>query len=144
MFNHKPETGWFSLDVRSLDQVHIDTMEAKVRNILSEVTDELGLKFEMEVVSITPPGQIEGALKSSLVQTSRKISNYLGGNPRLSNAGSANLNVSIAGGTLSIGISSERGGRRGFPDEWANILTMMRTAKNVFLTAITIGNMEEL
>ena len=144
VFNHKPETGWFSLDVRSLDQVHIDTMEAKVRNILSEVTDELGLKFEMEVVSITPPGQIEGALKSSLVQTSRKISNYLGGNPRLSNAGSANLNVSIAGGTLSIGISSERGGRRGFPDEWANILTMMRTAKNVFLTAITIGNMEEL
>ena len=144
VFNHKPETGWFSLDVRSLDQVHIDTMEAKVRNILSEVTDELGLKFEMEVVSITPPGQIEGALKSSLVQTSRKISNYLGGNPRLSNAGSANLNISIAGGTLSIGISSERGGRRGFPDEWANILTMMRTAKNVFLTAITIGNMEEL
>lgn len=144
VFNHKPETGWFSLDVRSLDQVHIDTMEAKVRNILSEVTNELGLKFEMEVISITPPGQIEGALKSSLVQKSRKISNYLGGTPRLSNAGSANLNVSIAGGTLSIGISSKRGGRRGFPDEWANIPTMIRTAKNVFLTAITIGNMEEL
>tara|TARA_R110002096_G_scaffold432240_1_gene648674 strand:+ start:90811 stop:92103 length:1293 start_codon:yes stop_codon:yes gene_type:complete len=142
VFNHKPETGWFSLDVRSLDQVHIDTMENKVRNILGEVINELGLKFEMEVVSNTPPGQIEGALESSLVQTSKAISNYLGGEPRLSNAGSANLNVSIAGGTLSIGIASERGGRRGFPDEWANIPTMMRTAKNVFLTAITIGNME--
>jgi len=142
VFNHKPETGWFSLDVRSLDQVHIDSMESKVRDILDEVTDELGLKFEMEVVSNTPPGQIEGALESSLVQTSKAISNYLGGEPRLSNAGSANLNVSIAGGTLSIGIGSSRGGRRGFPDEWADIPTMMRTAKNVFLTAITIGNMQ--
>lgn len=141
VFNHKPETGWFSLDVRSLDQVHIDTMENKVRDILDQVTDELGLKFEMEVISNTPPGQIEGALESSLLKTSREISKYLGGNPRLSNAGSANLNVSIAGGTLSIGISSERGGRRGFSDEWANISTMMRTSKNVFLTAITIGNM---
>ncbi len=142
VFNHKPETGWFSLDVRSLDLVHIQTMEAKVRKILEDVTDELGLKFEMEVVSDTPPGQIEGALNSSLVQTSKAISNYLGNDPRLSNAGSANLNVPIAGGTLAIGIGSSRGGRRGFPDEWADIQTMVRTAKNVFLTAVTIGNAE--
>lgn len=140
VFNHKPETGWFSLDVRSLDLVHIQTMESKVRKILSDVTKELGISFEMEVVSDTPPGQIEGARESSLVQTSIAISNYLGNNPRLSDAGSANLNVSIAGGTLSIGIASERGGRRGFEDEWADISVMQRTAKNVFLTAVTIGN----
>ncbi|MCB2092556.1 MAG: M20/M25/M40 family metallo-hydrolase [Alphaproteobacteria bacterium] len=140
VFNHKPEHGWFSLDVRSLDLKHIKTMEEKVRDILAEVTKELGIKFEMEVVSDTPPGQIAGAKESSLVQTSIKISEFLGNSPRLSDAGSANLNVSIAGGTLSIGISSERGGRRGFPDEWADISTMVRTAKNVFLTAITIGN----
>jgi len=139
VFNHKPETGWFSLDVRSLDLEHIKTMETKVQKILDDVTYELGIKFEMEVVSDTPPGQIEGALNSSLVQTSKAISNYLGNEPRLSNAGSANLNVPIAGGTLSIGIASSRGGRRGFADEWADIPTMMRTAKNVFLTAIIIG-----
>ncbi|MDG1857552.1 MAG: M20/M25/M40 family metallo-hydrolase [Emcibacteraceae bacterium] len=140
VFNHKPEQGWFSLDVRSLDLEHILTMEEKVRKILADVTYELGIKFEMEVVSDTPPGQIEGALESSLVKTSQAISNYLGNDPRMSNAGSANLNVSIAGGSLSIGIASSRGGRRGYPDEWADISTMQRTAKNVFLTAVTIGN----
>ncbi|MCC3860174.1 M20 family metallopeptidase [Pseudemcibacter aquimaris] len=140
VFNHKPEHGWFSLDVRSLDLEHIQSMEEKVRKILDDVTWELGIKFEMEVVSDTPPGQIDGALESSLVQTSRAISNYLGNDPRMSNAGSANLNVSIAGGTLSIGISSSRGGRRGYPEEWADITVMQRTAKNVFLTAVTIGN----
>lgn len=140
VFNHKPETGWFSLDVRSLDPQHINSMEQKVQTILAQVTEELGIGFDMEEVSKTPPGQIEGALDSPLVQTSIAISNYLGSNPTLSDAGSANLNVSIAGGTLSIGIASERGGRRGFPDEWADIPVMERTAKNILLTAITIGN----
>lgn len=141
VFNHKPETGWFSLDVRSLDPQHIESMENQTRAILRDVTEELGIRFEMEPVSRTPPGQIPGALESSLVQNSLAISEFLGTSPRLSNAGSANLNVSIAGGTLSIGISSERGGRRGFADEWADIPVLQRTAKHVFLTAVTQGNM---
>ncbi len=137
VFNHKPETGWFSLDVRSLDAKHIESMERQARSILEDVTAELGIRLEMEPVSLTPPGQIPGALESSLVRNSIAISEYLGTKPRLSNAGSANLNVAIAGGTLSIGISSERGGRRGFHDEWADIPVLQRTAKNVLLTAIT-------
>ena len=140
VFNHKPESGWFSLDVRSLDPEHIESMESQTREILDSVTDELGIRFEMEVVSQTPPGQIPGALESSLVQDSLAISEFLGNTPNLSDAGSANLNVAIAGGTLAIGISSERGGRRGFVDEWADISVMQRTAKNVYLTAITQAN----
>lgn len=140
VFNHKPETGWFSLDVRSLDPEHIDSMEQQTRAILAQVTEELGIKFEMESVSKTPPGQIPGALESTLVQNSIAISHYLGTDPTLSNAGSANLNIAIAGGTLSIAISSERGGQRGFADEWADIDVLQRTAKNVFLTAITQAN----
>lgn len=140
VFNHKPETGWFSLDVRSLDLVHIETMEQKVRGILAGVTDELGIRFEMEVVSNTPPGQIEGALESNLVRTAQEASRFLGYEPTLSDAGSANLNVSIAGGTLSIGLGGSRGGERGFPGEWADIGVMQRTAQHVFLTAITVAN----
>lgn len=140
VFNHKPETGWFSLDVRSLDPEHIESMEQQTRTILGDVSEELGIRLEMESVSKTPPGQIPGALESSLVRNSIAISEYLGTSPRLSNAGSANLNVAIAGGTLSIGISSERGGRRGFADEWADIPVLQRTAKNVFLTAVTQAN----
>lgn len=140
VFNHKPESGWFSLDVRSLDPEHIESMELQTRKIISDVSDELGIAMEMEAVSKTPPGQIPGALESALVKDSIAISEFLGSSPRLSNAGSANLNVAIAGGTLSIGISSERGGRRGFSDEWADLPVLERTAKNVFLTAITQAN----
>ncbi len=141
VFNHKPETGWFSLDIRSLDPEHIESMERQTRDILESVTAELGIRFELEPVSQTPPGQIPGALESTLVQDSIAISEHLGNTPSLSNAGSANLNVAIAGGTPAIGISSERGGRRGFADEWADIAVLQRTAKNVFLTAVTQANM---
>jgi acetylornithine deacetylase/succinyl-diaminopimelate desuccinylase-like protein len=137
VFNHKPESGWFSLDIRSLDPEHIESMEQQTRDILAGVTDELGIRFDMKPVSQIPPGQIPGALESKLVQDSLAISEFLGSSPRLSNAGSANLNVAIAGGSLAIGISSERGGRRGFADEWADIPVLQRTARNVFLTAIT-------
>jgi acetylornithine deacetylase/succinyl-diaminopimelate desuccinylase-like protein len=142
IFNHKPETGWFSLDVRSLDIEHIETMEQKVRDILDRVTEELGITFEMEAISNTPPGQIEGALDSSLVKTAQEASRFLGYEPTLSDAGSANLNVSIAGGTLSIGLGGSRGGQRGFSDEWADIGVMQRTAQHVFLTAIAVANAE--
>lgn len=139
VFNHKPETGWFSLDVRSLDPEHIESMEQQVEQILDDVSDELGITFRMEPFSMMPPGQIEGARDSALVQISVAISEHLGSNPALSDAGSANLNVAIAGGTPSIGISSERGGRRGFADEWADIEVMQRTARHVFLMAVTMG-----
>jgi acetylornithine deacetylase/succinyl-diaminopimelate desuccinylase-like protein len=145
VFNHKPAAGWFSLDVRSLDLEIIEMMEAKVQKILSDVSSELGIGLEMEVVSNTPPGQIEGAIESPLVQNAIGISNYLGYKPTLSNAGSANLNISVAGGTPSIGLGGgpiRRGGNRGFINEWANTPAMMRTAKNVFLTAVTMANAE--
>lgn len=105
VFNHKPESGWFSLDARSLDLQHIESMESQTRDILNTVSSELGIRFEMEAVSMTPPGQIEGARESTLVRNSIAISNFLGTSPSLSNAGSANLNIAIAGGTLSIAIT---------------------------------------
>jgi hypothetical protein len=40
---------------------------------------------------------------------------------------------------VAIGIGGERGGQRGFPDEWADIPQMMRTAKFLVLLAATIG-----
>lgn len=140
VFNHKPETGWFSLDLRSLDAEVLADMEREVRAILAEVGRETETRLEMEPFSLTPGGQIPGARESALVQTSAAIARHLGlGEPRLSDAGSANLNVAIAGGTPAIGLGGERGGRRGFADEWADTPAMMRTARHVLLLAATLG-----
>jgi acetylornithine deacetylase/succinyl-diaminopimelate desuccinylase-like protein len=135
VFNHKPETGWFSLDIRSLDGAVIAEVEAAVRRVLEEVAAETSIALAMEPFQLTPGGQIAGAAESRLVQGSQAIARHLGLEPSLSDAGSSNMNVAVAGGSLAIGLGGERGGRRGFPDEWADVPTLMRTARHVLLLA---------
>lgn len=138
VFNHKPDSGWFSLDVRSLNPTILGRTEDSVRAVLGRVGRETGIDFDMQAVQRTPGGQIAGARTSPLVTTSVAIAKWLGLNPNLGNAGSANLNVAIAGGTPAIGLGGERGGRRGYPDEWADIPTMVRSAKHVILLAASL------
>jgi acetylornithine deacetylase/succinyl-diaminopimelate desuccinylase-like protein len=139
VFNHKPDSGWFSLDIRSLNLETIDTIEEGVRNILEGVTEETTIEFEMVPFQLTPGGQIAGARESRLVTTAAAIAEYLGHEPTLGNAGSSNMNVAIGGGTPAIGLGGGRGGERAQPGEWADIATMMRTAKHVLLLAATMG-----
>ena len=139
VFNHKPATGWFSLDIRSLDMKAIDAIEADVATVLSDVSSETGIQLEMEPFQLTPSGQIPGARESTLVTTAEAISQHLGLEPTLSNSGSSNMNIAIGNGTLAIGLGGSRGGKRAEAGEWANIPAMLRTATHVVLLAATIG-----
>ncbi len=144
VFNHKPESGWFSLDIRSLEAGSIDAVESAVRAELARITEETGIAFRMEPFQITPGGQIPGAESSPLVKTAAAISRHLGYEPRLGNAGSSNMNVAVGGGTPAIGLGGDRGGARGTPEEWAGIPAMVRSAKHVFLLAATLGGAASL
>ncbi|MDP1570411.1 MAG: M20/M25/M40 family metallo-hydrolase [Vicinamibacterales bacterium] len=139
VFNHKPDAGWFSLDIRSLDGTHVDAVETEVRALLARVTEETGIRFTMEPVQLTPGGQLPGFDRAPIVVTSVAIAKHLGVEGRLGNAGSSNMNVALGQGTPAIGLGGSRGGQRGFPDEWADIPAMLRTAKHVVLLAATIG-----
>lgn len=142
VFNHKPDTGWFSLDVRSSDAKVVAVMEQDVRAVLKEVSAQTHITFDMQAVSETPGGQIPGLKDSDLVQTSAAIARHLGLTPRLGNLGSSNMNIPIAGGTPAIGLGGERGGERGEPGEWADVGQMQRTAKHVFLLAVSMGGLQ--
>ena len=140
VFNHKPETGWFSLDIRSLDADRIAAIEQDVDSILAEVTNETGIEFTREAENIVPGGQIPGALDSPLVRWSASIARAEGLDPELNAAGSANLNVAIAQGTPAIGLGGDRGGERGHPGEWADISVLHGTARHVALLALAMGS----
>ncbi len=139
VFNHKPESGWFSLDIRSIDMSVIADLENAVRKTLDQVSEETGIAFRMEPFHMTPGGQIPDAINSQLVQAAVSVSRYLGYEPRLGNDGSSNMNIAIGGGTPAIGLGGSRGGQRGFPDEWADIPAMVRSAKHVFLLAVILN-----
>jgi acetylornithine deacetylase/succinyl-diaminopimelate desuccinylase-like protein len=139
VYNHKPESGWFSLDLRSLDAARVDEVEVEVRKILAAVTAETTITFTMEPAQMTPGGQIAGLRDSALVTTAAAISTHLGYAAQLGDAGSSNMNVALGQGTAAIGIGGNRGGQRGFADEWADVPQMMRTAKYIVLLSATIG-----
>jgi acetylornithine deacetylase/succinyl-diaminopimelate desuccinylase-like protein len=139
VFNHKPEEGWFSLDIRSMDAATIDSIEDQVRGILVGVSAETSIGLTMEPFQLTPGGQIPGAKRSALVVNAADISRHLGYEPTLSTSGSSNMNVAVAAGTLAIGLGGSRGGDRGRPGEWADIDGMIRTAQQVFLLAVSLG-----
>jgi len=139
VFNHKPETGWFSVDIRSMEAEVIEAIEGDVRAIVADVASETGIRLYMEPFQITPGGRIPGAATSNLVRTAQDVSRHLGYDPTMSESGSSNLNVAIGAGTRAIGLGGSRGGDRGLPTEWADIDGMMRTAKHVFLLAATVG-----
>lgn len=139
VFNHKPESGWFSVDIRSLDAAAVEGIESEIRSILEAVAAETEIQLTMVPFQLTQGGQIPGARESTLVTTAVAISQHLGYEPNLSNGGSSNMNVAIAAGTPAIGLGGSRGGGRGTPDEWGDIDGMLRTAKAVALLAATIG-----
>lgn len=138
VFNHKPASGWFSLDIRSLDAGRIAAVEDKVDEILAEVGAETGIAFERTPVNLVPGGQIEGAKNSSLVRWAAAIAQAEGRAPELTDAGSANLNIAIAAGTPAIGLGGERGGARGEMGEWASIPVLHRAARVVALLALAL------
>ena len=139
VFNHKPDSGWFSLDIRSLAAPIIADIERDVRDILDTVTEETTINLEMLPFQLTPGGQIPGARESHLVRTAVATAQYLGYEPTLSNSGSSNMNVAIGGGSAAIGLGGGRGGARGTPEEWADRGALMSTARYVTLLAAALG-----
>ena len=139
VFNHKPASGWFSIDIRSMEADIIEEIERDVRDIVATVATETGIDLRLEPFQLTPGGRIPGAVDSPLVQTAQAISRHLGYEPTLSESGSSNLNVAIAAGTPAIGLGGSRGGDRGLATEWADVDVMMRTGRHVLLLAVMLG-----
>ncbi len=139
VFNHKPPTGWFSLDLRSLESEVVARMEQEVERIVAEVAGETGVTLRLVPEQITPGGQIPGFRDSALVRSAEGAARHLGLEPQLGNAGSSNMNVALGQGIPAIGLGGSRGGERGFPGEWADIPAMVRSAQVVFLLAAAMG-----
>lgn len=133
VYNHKPAEGYFTLDIRSLDNDVIEEIESAVKDVLTSVTTETEVTFRLEPFQIMDGGQIAGFFDSWKVQKSLDISRYLGYEPSTSNAGSSNMNVALSQGYPAIGLGGNRGENRGKIDEFADSDAMVNSACFVFL-----------
>lgn len=135
VYNHKPSSGWFSLDLRSMQGEVIQKIETEVKKVLTQVEEETGIRFEMQSVASLDGGQVPGARESRLVQLAIEVSRHLGYDPVISARGCCNMSIPVSHGRLAIGLHGVRGGQRATAAEWACIPAMIRTAKYVTLLA---------
>jgi acetylornithine deacetylase/succinyl-diaminopimelate desuccinylase-like protein len=136
VYNHKPVSGWFSLDLRSMQGDVLRDIEHDVRAVLERVEAETCVRFGMESNVTIDGGQVPGARESRLVRLSIAVSRHLGYEPTVSARGCCNMSVPVARGRLAIGLHGVRGGSRATAEEWASIPAMVRTAKHVVLLAV--------
>lgn len=133
VYNHKPDDGWFSVDLRSIDNPTLLETKRKIFSIVQEVAVEEGLEWEVETYSESPAGQIPGHRDSPLVRITEEAVKIMGFSPSLSNRGSSNMNVGINRNIPSISVGGQRGGKRDLPDEFANIEPVFAGMKLNFL-----------
>lgn len=140
VFNHKHDDGWFSVDLRSMDNNTLLSIKEEVISISKQVAEDQGFEMWIEPFSEIPAGQIPGARESDLVRVAEEATRYLGYEPRLSNSGSSNMNVSVSQNILSITTSGDRGGGRNTSDEYANIEPNLMGVKLNFLIGYILSN----
>jgi acetylornithine deacetylase/succinyl-diaminopimelate desuccinylase-like protein len=82
--------------------------------------------------------QLPGIAESPLVGTAAAIVQWLGMEPKVTSSGSASVRVATADATPAIVLGGESEGAAGAHDEWADIPTMLRSAKHIVLLAATL------
>jgi hypothetical protein len=90
------------------------------------------------VIACAPEVELPGAAESSLVATSVAIVKWLGMEPTVKDSGSPSVSVATAGGTPAIVLGGEQMGAGGSSLEWADVPTMLRSAKHIVLLAATL------
>ncbi|MCP4709015.1 MAG: peptidase dimerization protein, partial [Planctomycetes bacterium] len=96
VYNHKHDDGWFSVDLRSMDNEILNGLKQKIFTIAEEVAAVHGFEHWVEEYSEVPAGQIPGARDSDLVRIAEEATILLGSRASLGNSGSSNMNVGIA------------------------------------------------
>jgi len=135
VFNHKPASGWFSIDLRARERGTVERIGRDLDRLPARVAGAPGIALRKAPEVLSLGGRIDGARDTTLTRGALAVSRHLGLEPTLSDRGCCNMRVAVAGGTLAIAVDGERGGARATADEWADVGQMMTAARQVVLLA---------
>jgi acetylornithine deacetylase/succinyl-diaminopimelate desuccinylase-like protein len=120
------------------DDVGLDAMKRLYAAYGDSVVAVVDVQGDGESIGYASGDELPGMAESSLVGTATAIVQWLGMEPELSNSSSASVRVATASATPAIVLGGASGGASGTLDEWADVTTMVRSAKHVVLLAATL------
>ncbi|MGH7693523.1 MAG: hypothetical protein ACRENH_01005, partial [Gemmatimonadaceae bacterium] len=145
-FNGIPEEVWFSVDLRSVNPILLDSLDSEIDKRARQAAEDHKLTFAKEVVNHERAGGTEEMLRDRrahpLVQTAIDIQAWLGvktsGRDALA-TGSTDSNAAVIRGIPSIAIGRSYGGDQHTLREWAHWPSAILGTKLTLLLALTMG-----
>ncbi len=128
---------WFTVDLRSNDPASLEKIERQVRRIARSTAEEIGVRFEEEVMHRMPGGRIPGSEDSRLVQAARRVLEHLGWQPiEITMRGTADHNVAIRRRIPAIAVGMTTGGGAHTPAEYADIAPFATGVRQILLLSL--------
>ena len=142
VYNHKSEDGWFSVDLRSMDNNMLKDIKEEIFRIVADAAKEQGYEWFLEPYSEVPAGQIPEGRNNRLVKIAEAAYKQFGIQPTLSNRAASNCNIGFAKGipTIGMGGGSGSGALRDTPNEYANIEPVLKGPKLHFLVGYMLSS----
>lgn len=146
IFNGIPEEVWFSVDLRSVNPILLDSLDREIDRRARQAAEQEKVAFAKEIVNKERAGGTEEMLRDRrahpLVQTAVDIQAWLGvrtaGRDALA-TGSTDSNAAVVRGIPSIAIGRSYGGDQHTLREWAHWPSALLGAKLTLLLAVTMG-----
>jgi tripeptide aminopeptidase len=141
--NAKAADAWFTLDLRSTDQMLIDEFERKIADILRDEAERYGVQLKTELVGEKlPAAQIPGNRDSFTVRMSEAVHRAIGfENVPVTATASNNANVALLAGLPAISTGAAPCGDAHALTEWCWIEPFYRGVKKIILLEVALAGL---
>ncbi len=143
IFNAIPEEVSFTMDLRSVNPVLLDSLHAEIESRVVQAAQAEGVEWAKEEVTRIRAGGTEEMLadrrRHPLVQTALDIHHHLGIESRVIPTGSTDANAAVVRGVPAISVGRGRGGEQHTLSEWADIPSTLTATKMALLLAVSLA-----
>jgi tripeptide aminopeptidase len=145
IFNAIPERVSFTMDLRSVNPVLLDSLHAEIEERVTAAARSHGVGLEREEVNRMQAGGTEEDLEDRrqhpLVVTAEDVYGFLGLPNRPVASGSTDANAGVVRGIPSISVGRSRGGDQHTLQEWAHWPSALPATQAVLLLGISLAEL---
>jgi acetylornithine deacetylase/succinyl-diaminopimelate desuccinylase-like protein len=142
VFNAIPQDAWFSMDLRSVNPVLLDSLDQEIGARAAEAARVNRVRLQRETVQrLAAAGtadMLRDRLAGPLVQTALAVHAFAGVEARPDPSGSTDANVAVTRGIPAISVGRAEGGEQHTLSEWANRDSALPATRMLLLLAVAL------
>ncbi len=147
VFNAIPERASFSVDLRSVNPVLLDSLQAEIQDRVAQAADGHGVRWEMEEENRMPAGgtaeDLADRRQHPLILTAEDVYGFLDLPNEPVASGSTDANAGVVRGIPSISVGRSEGGDQHTLSEWAHWPSALPATRAVLLLALSLSGVAD-